>query len=354
MAITPPDLGLPASKAKVDIRIINSTTRILGMPVSLFVQPDIKGYTTIDAPAFTFLIEHSSGRKLLFDLGLRKDWEGLAPVVVETIKRYGWDVSAQKGVREILEENGVNGSDIEAIIWSHFHWDHIGDPSTFDKHSSLIVGPGFKDAFVPGYPENPESPIRESDYAGRELKEIKFPDAGLKIGRFNAFDYFGDGSFYLLDSPGHAVGHLCGLARVTTGPDTFIFMGGDVSISGGQLRPSEYIPFPDSFLPHPFHDSKVPCPGEIFEHLLPEGKTKPFYSLSTQGIHADPVTATETLGKVIDADAHDEVLIVMAHDPSIPKWVDFFPAYANDFLKKGWKDKGRWLFLKQFEHAVIN
>lgn len=85
----------------------------------------------------------------------------------------------------------------------------------------MIVGPGFKEAFLPGYPADENGFILESDYAGRELREVDFTQ-GKKVGRFDAFDYFGDGSFYLLDSPGHAVGHLCGLARVTSNPDSYI------------------------------------------------------------------------------------------------------------------------------------
>lgn len=47
---------------------------------------------------------------------------------------------------------------------SHWHWDHIGDPSTFPSSTDLIVGPGFKEAFLPGYPTKPDSPVRESDF----------------------------------------------------------------------------------------------------------------------------------------------------------------------------------------------
>ncbi len=55
---------------------------------------------------------------------------------------------------------------------------------------------------MPGYPSNPDAPIRESDYKGRNVREISFADTNLKVGRFRALDYFGDGSFYLLDAPG--------------------------------------------------------------------------------------------------------------------------------------------------------
>ena len=261
----------------------------------------------------------------------------------------------QQGVREQLEAHGVNGKDIEGIVWSHWHWDHTGDPSTFDAHTALIVGPGFKDAFTPGYPANPDAPIRESDYEGRELREIAFTQ-GLKIGRFNAFDYFGDGSFYLLDSPGHAIGHMCALARVTA--NSFVFMGGDACHHGGEFRPSIYLPLPDEISPNPL-DLKLskPCPGAVFDDILRDGdKTKPFYTIARledgKGVAHDADEAELTIEKVIEADAQDEVLVVMAHDDSLLPIMDFFPKYANDFKEKGWVEKGRWLFLKDFANAV--
>ena len=73
--------------------------------------------------------------------------------------------------------------------------------------------------------------IQESDYAGRELRELSFHNGEglLKIGNFKALDYVGGGSFYVLDAPGHALGHLCALARVKgeDGKEGFVFMGGD-------------------------------------------------------------------------------------------------------------------------------
>ena len=64
--------------------------------------------------------------------------------------------------------------------------DHTGDPSTFPAATDLIVGPGFKGAFVPGYPTNETSPVLESAWEGRNLREINFDTegAGLKIGQY--------------------------------------------------------------------------------------------------------------------------------------------------------------------------
>lgn len=352
MAQSAPDLKIPASNTTVKVRIINTTSQIDGIPTASFFSPNIKGHTHLSIPAFSFLIEHPSKKLILFDLGVRKDHENYSPRILSRLKEGGWKIAVKQGVREQLEAHGVDGKDIDAIIWSHWHWDHVGDASTFDKHTALVVGPGFKDAFTPGYPTTKDCPILESDYEGRELKEIAF-DQGLKIGRFRAFDYFGDGSFYLLDSPGHAIGHLCGLARVTTSPSTFVLMGGDSCHHGGEFRPSAYRQIPSSIFPNPLDNkSKTPCPGSLFDDLYRDGDSKkPFYAVAEDMAH-NHAEAEETIDKVIEADGHDEVFVVMAHDHSLLSVVDFFPKYATDFKSKGWAEEGRWLFLKDFAEAV--
>ena len=50
------------------------------------------------------------------------------------------------------------------IFHSHWHFDHIGDITTFPGSTEVVVGPGFKDAFLPGYPAKPDSPVREKDF----------------------------------------------------------------------------------------------------------------------------------------------------------------------------------------------
>ena len=116
----PPPLNIPDSKSTVTVHVINSTAHIQGIPSSLFFEPDIKGFEALDCPAFSFLIEHpSSGRKLLWDLGVRKDTENFAPRIVKRIKDGNWNVTAEKGVAEILKEGGVKLEDIDSIIWRY-------------------------------------------------------------------------------------------------------------------------------------------------------------------------------------------------------------------------------------------
>ena len=235
---------------------------------------------------------------------------------------------------------------------SHWHWDHTGAPSTFPSSTSLMVGPGFTKAFMPGYPSNPEAFILEADYEGRKIHEISFSQ-DLTLGRFPAYDYFGDGSFYLLNSPGHAIGHMCGLARTTTGPDTFIFMGGDACHHGGEFRPTQYLPLPTSISPSPLSSMSMNvCPGAIFEAIHRHKRAdEPFLEVS-ENLSYDRAEATECILKVEEFDGNDDVFTVIAHDMSLKDVVDFFPKQANDWKSKEWGINGRWRFLQDFMDAI--
>jgi len=206
---------------------------------------------------------------------------------------------------------------------------------------------------MPGFPSKPDAPVRESDFKGRELREISFAEPGtLQVGEFRAHDFFGDGSFYILDTPGHAVGHVCGLARTTSNPDTFILMGGDLCHHGGELRPSEYIALPKDITPHPFTRAlQSPCPGAAFEAIQKSrdrSSTKAFFD---PAMGLDIPVAIRSIEKAQKADADDNVLFIYAHDASIRGVVDMFPKDANEWQKKGWRDTLFWAFLADFEHA---
>ncbi|EXJ63197.1 hypothetical protein A1O7_03644 [Cladophialophora yegresii CBS 114405] len=359
-----PALNIPPG-ASAKVRIINSTATIQA-PVGVFMYPEIRGHELLHVPAFSFLVEQpSSGRKILFDLGCRKDWQNFPPAVQKVINGPGWKVDVQKSVSEILQENGVDvaAGAIEAIVWSHWHFDHTGDPSLFPTSTAIIAGPGMKEAFLPGYPTNPESPLLESDLKGRELRSLDFENSPtLKIGQFRAIDYFNDGSFYLLDAPGHAIGHVCGLARVTSSlecdkEDTFIFMGADAAHHGGEFRPSEYLPLPKYIQPSPF-SRKYPtsCPGHIFETIHPGGKgSEPFYRLQDHVPHSLE-QAEQSCSHMQEFDAAENVFVIIAHDATLlddQVGIEWFPdGTLRNWKEKGCSERARWAFLKDFAEAA--
>lgn len=187
---------------------------------------------------------------------------------------------------------------------------------------------------------------------GREVREVSFQEPNaLHIGSFRALDFFGDGSFYLLDTPGHAIGHLAGLVRTT--PDTFVMMGGDLCHHGGELRPSEMLPLPSEiFLPSLMQYPGGMCPGAAFEAIQSKRSRAPNQPFFDPSIGLDIPETIRTIKKVQDADATENVFFVYAHDSTIRGIVDLFPALANDWKAKGWRAKAYWRFLEDFDGAL--
>lgn len=174
-----------------------------------------------------------------------------------------------------------------------------------------------------------------------------------KVGDFPAYDFFGDGSFYLLDAPGHAIGHLGGLARTTTNPDTFIFMGGDLCHHGGQIRPSQNLHIP-SDLSDPSFGVTTSHPGHLFEKLISSktgsNETPLFVPAPAQIVSEEDSTRTRIRAQ--KADAQDHIWFIYAHDPSLSDVVDFFPCSANDWKAKNWRSKTLWNFLGDLQPVV--
>jgi hypothetical protein len=73
------------------------------------------------------------------------------------------------------------------------------------------VGPGFLEEYLPDGPEQsgPDDSIKKEYFKDRKLRTIETNQFNLDIAGFSAFDYFGDGSFYLINSPGVCFPAFC-------------------------------------------------------------------------------------------------------------------------------------------------
>ncbi|KAH0200179.1 alpha/beta-hydrolase, partial [Aureobasidium melanogenum] len=264
----------------------------LDVPTSTFIEPVYQGSGRLHCPAYVFLIKHTSGRQVLFDLGLRHDWRNLPPQKVEAINKNGWRITAGKALEEVLAEHGIDVAQkaVDTVIWSHPHLDHVGDISVFPKTTTLVVGKGFKTEHMPGYPLNPSSGVWNSDFEGRDVLQIEFEN-DLTIGGFPAHDFFGDGSFFPSRYAWPHKSHICGLARVSADPPRFIFMGGDIAHHPRQIRPSSYRPLPVSrpILHLAGYDEEVKTSDG--------GLEEPFYEPSP-GVHYDLKILQESLEAV--------------------------------------------------------
>ena len=197
-------------------------------------------------------------------------------------------------------------------------------------------------------------------FRGRDLREINFSEhnKSLAVGRFRAYDFFGDGSFYLLDTPGHDIGHLAGLARTTTNPDTFVFMGGDLCHHGGEIRPSPHLPIPVN-VHYPAYEllrgAAFPCPGAMeFRELNVKRGRKADETFFDPVLVVDMAEAITTIKNTQLADAQSDVFFIFAHDMTIQDTVDFFPHSANEWKRKGWREKTLWNFLGDLAPATAS
>ncbi|KIW00224.1 uncharacterized protein PV09_08264 [Verruconis gallopava] len=352
--------NLPASNSTVIVQALDTTLCLFVKSLN-FLDPVIPGHEAYNCPTMAFLVSNqSNGRRILFDAGGRKDYWNYSPLVDRRFKN-GVNVlgfRCEKGVDEVLEEGGISLGSLEAVVWSHWHFDHIGDMSKFPRTTRIVVGQGFKSVMLPGYPTNPESPLLESDYANKELLEIDFDDS-FKIGDFRAFDYFGDGSFYLLDVPGHAIGHMCGLARTTE--DTFLLMGADTCHFAGALRPTAAVPLPPSLDPGAWGldaSFPAPCPCSIFTDCHPcsdvEERTKrPWYTASkaSGSAYVDPRVADQSIASMQAFDANPNVLVCLAHDPGLFEILPLLnkdpSSTVNNWRQQNYKEQARWRFLNE-------
>jgi glyoxylase-like metal-dependent hydrolase (beta-lactamase superfamily II) len=337
------------------------TTALMTINSQSFIEPVPQGHEFINVTDVCFLIEHEpSDQKVMFDLGVRTDYWNFPPTIQKRLGDVIPSLKVDQDVSDVLIANSVPLSSINSLIWSHHHWDHTGNPALFPPTTSLTVGPGLTTAeHFPGFPKLPKSPLLESDFQNRTVNEINtFP---LTISGVPAHDFFGDGSFYLLDTPGHCIGHICGLARTSTNPDTFVYMGGDICHFAGDFRPSAAKPLPDPIpegvldrVPH----FPSPCPAEVFTSNHPRtdqtsAPTTPWYKITShpRAAYINPPQARETLQKMQPFDDNPHVLVCLAHDTTMLKVLPTLNSQPdrdlNDWFARGWKEQCHWGWLNE-------
>lgn len=108
---------IPHSDYAVSVKIIDTGCRIHMSP-STFMVPPIHGHDDLACPAYSFLVENERlGRKIVFDLGVKKDWEQLPKPFLDSISKAGATFDRGKDVYEVLRDGGVELRGIESVIW---------------------------------------------------------------------------------------------------------------------------------------------------------------------------------------------------------------------------------------------
>ncbi|KAF2730216.1 Metallo-hydrolase/oxidoreductase [Polyplosphaeria fusca] len=235
---------------------------------------------------WAFYISHR-GRHILWDLGLEEDRSCYTPWVNKFMLDEANHVGPRKSIVHQLAERGVGADQIDTVLFSHAHWDHSRPIRDEFPNAIAYFGPGTKDKCTPGHMADAsvqwDGRFFDPEHATERWAELTGP--WVPFGPFEkAMDYFGDGSFWVLQGPGHMAGNMCAAARMAGGE--WILLGSDCCHSR-ELLDGTY---------------------EISEFCVP--------GLGKMSLHADISAAKDTISRIRILEKDYGFHVALAHDTS--------------------------------------
>jgi glyoxylase-like metal-dependent hydrolase (beta-lactamase superfamily II) len=182
-------------------------------------------------PAICALIQHPSGRNILFDTGYAQRFHAVTRKL--PYRFYAWltpvTVTAEDELHSQLLRDGLRPQDIDTVILSHFHADHLGgikdfpdatiiaSQAAFDAAQALSPINAVKTGFIPE--------LIPTDFKRRMTPLEKFqtgPVLDYLPGFQSGWDLLGDGSVLAVPLPGHATNQFGIYFRDTQQGETFL------------------------------------------------------------------------------------------------------------------------------------
>ena len=157
-----------------------------------------------------YLVVHPKGM-LIYDTGLNDQLVG-RPLYENVVEGYGqikFNTLAGQ-----LADIGLRPLDIDYLVLSHYHWDHIGNANEF-AGATWLVYKGDRDQMF-GKPARAYPWFNQ--YSALEKSRTTFLNGD--------HDVFGDGTVVVIATPGHTEGHCSLLVRLkNSGP---VVLSGDL------------------------------------------------------------------------------------------------------------------------------
>ena len=171
-----------------------------------YTFPDFKLQLTYSC----YLIRHGN-EYMLWDTGLAV---GSAPE------------SPKTSLVELLGRLKVTAEQVKYVGISHYHYDHIGQASSFPR-STLLIGKGDWDVISTS--GLPPAGMTAQELVSTRAAFVPWTTQGGKVETVTGDrkDVFGDGTVVILSMPGHTPGHTSLLVRLSKTGD--VLLSGDVT-----------------------------------------------------------------------------------------------------------------------------
>jgi N-acyl homoserine lactone hydrolase len=174
---------------------------------------------TAPRPVNVYVIEHRDGL-VLFDTGQNRALvtdrgyfpSGLLLGPLYRMSRF--DMAANQVLSALLEGIGYRAGDVNTVVLSHLHGDHIGGLREV-SHAELLVSRAEWDTLFGPWPELAGVMRRHIELPGLRWRQIEpAPIRDPALAPFDVgHDLFGDGSLMLVPTPGHTAGSISLIVR---------------------------------------------------------------------------------------------------------------------------------------------
>jgi len=185
------------------MRVLAFTCGWLTGPLSNFLAGEDG---RLRAPVPCYLIDHPRG-KVLFDTGLHR---ALATNPAGRLGFLAKVFEVEFGSRELVSERlatvGVDPGEIDYVVNSHLHFDHVGGNAEIPNARIVVQRPEWQAGHAPSLARRNVFDARDYD-TGQDVLQV----AG-------EHDLFGDGRVVCVPTYGHTPGHQSLLLRLDGGP----------------------------------------------------------------------------------------------------------------------------------------
>ncbi|KAM5357687.1 hypothetical protein ACJZ2D_016015 [Fusarium nematophilum] len=233
--------SLPASNGSVQVQLLDGGSFTANYDMLHAGAPS----TPFRCYSWAFYIYHEpSGRHVLWDAGLSANRSEYTAFSVKHILDILEPVNPRFSLTEQLEKSGRDANAIDTVIFSHHHWDHSRPIKSMFPNALGLFGPGTFAHCAPGqFHDEPYDAKGEWDAnffhperATENCSELN--GEWQQFGPFDkALDFFGDGSMWILEAPGHMPGNLAAAVRLPCG--SLVILASDCCHSRALLEGKE-------------------------------------------------------------------------------------------------------------------